>query len=97
MELAYPPFEMTDEHNQPSGIGVELAQALANALHKELVIENTQFTGLIPALKTGKIDLIISSMTATDRTRRVHRLFRSLHEDGHLPARRCQHRDPERR
>ncbi len=65
MELAYPPFEMTDEHNQPSGIGVELAQALANALHRELVIENTQFTGLIPALKTGKIDLIISSMTAT--------------------------------
>ncbi len=65
MELAYPPFEMTDEHNQPSGIGVELAQALASALHKELVIENTQFTGLIPALKTGKIDLIISSMTAT--------------------------------
>ena len=65
MELAYPPFEMTDEHNQPSGIGVELAQALATALHRELVIENTQFTGLIPALKTGKIDLIISSMTAT--------------------------------
>ncbi len=65
MELSYPPFEMTDEHNRPAGIGVELAQALAGSLHKELVIQNTEFTGLIPALKTGKIDLIISSMTAT--------------------------------
>ena len=65
MELSYPPFEMTDEHNQPSGIGVELARSLAERLHRELVIRNTAFTGLIPALQTGKIDLIISSMTAT--------------------------------
>lgn len=30
-----------------------------------MVIENLPFDGLIPALKTGRIDLIISSMTAT--------------------------------
>lgn len=66
MDLSYPPFEMTDEHNRPAGIEVELARALAVSLHKELIIQNTQFAGLIPALKTGKIDLIISSMTATD-------------------------------
>ena len=72
MELSYPPFEMTDEHNRPTGIGVELARALAADLHKEVVIENTKFTGLIPALQTGKIDLIISSMTATeDRARSI--------------------------
>ncbi|MEI9897108.1 MAG: transporter substrate-binding domain-containing protein [Chthoniobacter sp.] len=28
-------------------------------------IENTPFAGLIPALKTSRIDLVISSMTAT--------------------------------
>ena len=61
---------MTDEHNQPSGIGVDLARALAASLHKDLVIQNTAFTGLIPALQTGKIDLIISSMTATEARRR---------------------------
>ncbi len=33
------------------------------------MIQNTTFTGLIPALQTGKIDLIISSMTATDERR----------------------------
>ena len=72
MELAYPPFEMTDEHNQPAGIGVDLARALAAYLHRELVVQNTGFVGLIPALKTGKIDLIISSMTVTaDRRKSI--------------------------
>ena len=70
MELSYPPFEMTDENNKPSGIGVELGQALAAYLHREADIQNTEFTGLIPALKTGKIDLVISSMTATDERRK---------------------------
>lgn len=66
MELSYPPFEMTDENNQPTGISVEMAQALAERLGKSLRIENIPFAGLIPALKTGKIDLIISSMTRTE-------------------------------
>lgn len=65
MELSYPPFEMTDTSGKPAGVSVELAHELGKALGKKVVIENTAFDGLIPALKTGKIDLIISSMTAT--------------------------------
>ena len=66
MELAYPPFEMTDTSGKPAGVSVDLAHALGKALGKKVVIENTAFDGLIPSLKTGKIDLIISSMTATE-------------------------------
>lgn len=66
MELAYPPFEMTDTSGKPSGVSVDLAHELGKALGKKVVIENTAFDGLIPSLKTGKIDLIISSMTATE-------------------------------
>ncbi|TVR47481.1 MAG: amino acid ABC transporter substrate-binding protein [Puniceicoccaceae bacterium] len=66
MELAYPPFEMTDERGRPTGVSVDLARALAEHLGRELVIENIPFDGLIPSLRTGKIDLIISSMTATE-------------------------------
>jgi polar amino acid transport system substrate-binding protein len=66
MELAYPPFEMTDTSGRPAGVSVELAQELGKALGKRVVIENTAFDGLIPALKTGKIDLVISSMTANE-------------------------------
>lgn len=65
MELAYPPFEMADAQGNPSGVSVDLAKALGEHLHRQVIIENIPFSGLIPALKTGKIDLIISSMTAT--------------------------------
>ncbi len=65
MELAYPPFEMTDTSGKPTGVSVDLATDLAKSLGRPVVIQNTAFDGLIPALKTGKIDLVISSMTAT--------------------------------
>ncbi len=65
MELSYPPFESIGPDGQPQGVSVELARALAQDLGRPLEIENIPFTGLIPALKSGKIDLIISSMTAT--------------------------------
>jgi len=65
MELAYPPFEMTDQNGKPSGVSVHLATDLAKSLGRPVIIQNTAFDGLIPALKTGKVDLVISSMTAT--------------------------------
>ena len=65
MELAYPPFEMSDKEGNPSGVSVDFAKALAKSMNKELVIENIAWVGLIPSLKTSKVDLIISSMTIT--------------------------------
>jgi polar amino acid transport system substrate-binding protein len=65
MEMAYPPFEMVDEQGRPAGVSVDLARALGESLHREVVLENMPFDGLIPSLKTAKIDLIISSLTAT--------------------------------
>ncbi len=70
MELNYPPFEMTDAAGNPTGVGVDMAHALGDYLHRPIQIENMPFEGLIPALKTGRIDLIISSMTATDERRK---------------------------
>jgi polar amino acid transport system substrate-binding protein len=66
MELAYPPFEMTDSNGKPSGISVELANDLGKELGRQVIIENMSFDGLIPALMTHKIDIIISSMTITE-------------------------------
>src|SRR2546428_821754 len=65
MELAYAPFEMTDTTGNPDGVSVDLARALGEYLGRKVEIRNIPFDGLIPSLKTGKIDLIISSMTAT--------------------------------
>lgn len=65
MDLGYPPFEMRDEKGAPAGVSVDLARALGIHLDRAVVIENIPFAGLIPALRTGRIDLILSSMTAT--------------------------------
>jgi len=66
MELAYPPFETTDASNVPTGISVDFAKALGAELGREVTIEDIAWSGLIPALQTKKVDLIISSMTITE-------------------------------
>lgn len=72
MELSYPPFEMTDPEGRPAGISVQLAEALGRHVGRPVVIENIAFDGLIPALKAGHVDCVISSMTATpDRARSI--------------------------
>ena len=70
MDLNYPPFEMQDHSGEAAGISVELAKALATHLGRPLEIVPMDFSGLIPALKSGNIDLILSSMTATDERRK---------------------------
>ena len=70
MELAYPPFEMSDKDGEPTGVSVDFAKALAKSLNKELVIENIAWVGLIPSLKTQRVDLIISSMTITEERKK---------------------------
>ena len=70
MELAYPPFEMSDKDGIPSGVSVDFAKALGKYLNADVVIENIAWDGLIPSLKTGKVDLIISSMTITEERKK---------------------------
>lgn len=70
MDLSYPPFEMRNANGQPAGISVEMAKALGEYLNRPVKIENIPFTGLIPALKSHRIDLVLSSLTATDERRK---------------------------
>ena len=65
MDLQYPPFETFDESNEPIGISVDVAQALADSMGLELEVINMDFSTLIPALETGDIDIVIASMSIT--------------------------------
>lgn len=71
MQMNYPPFEMRDAQGKPDGVSVELGKKLGQYLGRPVEFRDLAFDGLIPALKTGKIDLIISSMTATEDRARV--------------------------
>ncbi len=70
MELSYPPFEMMSPEGKPDGVSVGMAEALGEYLKRKIVIDNVPFIGLIPSLKSGKIDLIISSMTINERRKK---------------------------
>ncbi|MBN2851643.1 MAG: transporter substrate-binding domain-containing protein [Clostridia bacterium] len=66
MELAYPPFETTDANDNPDGFSVKLAQAIGEELGRPVRIEAMEWSGLIPAIISGKVDFVLSSMTITD-------------------------------
>ena len=70
MELEYPPFEFVADDGTNDGVSVEMAKALASYLGRPLEIQNIKFDALITALKSDNIDLIISSMTATEERRK---------------------------
>lgn len=63
MELQYPPFETSNAEGEPEGISVDLAYALGEYLGKDVEIQNIAWSGLIPAIQSDKVDVIISSMS----------------------------------
>lgn len=66
MDLSYPPFETVNKNNQPEGISVDVSKELGKFLNREVKIINTSFKGLILALQSGEVDVIISSMSITE-------------------------------
>lgn len=70
MDATYPPFETVNAQGEFTGVSVDLGRELAKQLGREVEFRNINFDGLITALKTGSIDLIISSMTANDERRK---------------------------
>ncbi|MDF7626548.1 ABC transporter substrate-binding protein/permease [Lactobacillaceae bacterium L1_55_11] len=64
----YAPYEFhMRDGNQDKIVGfdISLAQAIADKLGVKLVIKDMGFDALLGAMKTGKIDIIISGMSAT--------------------------------
>ena len=59
----YFPFEMKDQNGNYIGYDIDLGKAIAEALNVELEFKEFEFNGLIPALQTGDIDMVISGMT----------------------------------
>ena len=69
-DATYPPFEYVNAQGRISGVSVAMGEAIARRLGKPVEFQNINFDGLIPALQTGRIDLIISSLTANEQRRK---------------------------
>ena len=70
VDATYPPFEFVDERGQISGITAAIAKEIGVEVGKPVEFRNINFDGLIPALQSGQIDLIISSLTANEVRRK---------------------------
>jgi polar amino acid transport system substrate-binding protein len=66
MDLRYRPFEYMIENNEPKGISVDVANAFGEYLGRPTEIVDTGFGGLIPALNSEEIDIVIASMSITE-------------------------------
>lgn len=62
---SFPPYEYY-EGDKVVGIDAEIAEAIANKLGLELVIEDMEFDSIIEAVKSGKADMGLAGMTVTE-------------------------------
>jgi polar amino acid transport system substrate-binding protein len=72
-DIAYAPMEFFEEGTQnPQGMDIDLANAMAEELGVRTEFINTGFDGMIPALQAERFDVIISSMTIDeDRKKQI--------------------------
>ncbi|MEE4602334.1 MAG: transporter substrate-binding domain-containing protein [Desulfobacteraceae bacterium] len=64
-ESGYVPFEMTNKKGEFIGFDMDFARRLAKSMGVKFVPVNTAWDGIIPALVTGKFDIIMGGMTIT--------------------------------
>lgn len=62
----YPPFSVPDASGNWSGWEVEIMQAVCREAELECEIAPTAWDGIIPALNSGRIDMIFNSMSITE-------------------------------
>ncbi len=62
-----PPLNMTTKTGEIIGLEIDLAETMATAMDVELKLEAMPFHELLPALETGRVDMVMSGMTITPK------------------------------
>jgi len=65
-----PPFE-SYKGTEIVGYDIDVAKAIAAEIGVKLAVRDMDFSALIPALQSGRIDMVLSSMTPTPERRQV--------------------------
>ena len=63
---AFPPYEMTTDDGGFEGIDVEVAQAIADKLGLELVVDDMGFDAALTAAQVGQSDIVMAGVTVTE-------------------------------
>ncbi len=67
----FPPYEMETDQGGFAGIDIEVAQAIADKLGLELVIDNMDFDGALLAVQQNKADMVMAGVSVTDERKLV--------------------------
>jgi polar amino acid transport system substrate-binding protein len=65
VDLEYPPVQFRDKEGNPTGFDVEVATMVANDLKVKPVFVDMKWDALIPALLSGKVDILWAGHTNT--------------------------------
>ena len=68
---AFPPYEMTTDAGGFEGIDVEVAQAIAEKLGLELVVDDMGFDAALTAVQTGQSDIAMAGITVSEERQQV--------------------------
>lgn len=69
-EAQFAPFEFKDEKGQVVGFDIDLVHAIGDKIGREVKVRDMAFTGIIPSLQSGQIDLAISGLSVTDERKK---------------------------
>jgi polar amino acid transport system substrate-binding protein len=71
-DIPYPPQEFFDDNGNPIGSDIDIGAEIATRLGLTIIVENSVFDTIIPALTGGKCDIIISAQNINaDRLKQV--------------------------
>lgn len=71
IDFGFPPFGYVDKDGKPAGFDVESMNWIADKMGFEIKHQPMDWDGIIPALTSGKIDLIASGMSATEERAKI--------------------------
>jgi polar amino acid transport system substrate-binding protein len=67
----YPPFTYKSADGNWTGFEIELAEAVCARIEQDCELAPTGWSGIIPALTSGKVDFILGSMTINEERDKV--------------------------
>ncbi|MDN5342713.1 MAG: arginine/lysine/histidine transporter system substrate-binding protein [Oceanotoga sp.] len=75
----FPPFEYFDK-DKIVGFDIDLINEVGNILNKEIKVIHMDFDGLLPALQSKKVDMVIAGMTETEERKENVNFSNSYYE-----------------
>ena len=70
LNAEFPPFEYKEANGNIAGFDIDLMNEIGKLINKEIEYKNMSFDSILIAIQSGKIDISISGMTATEERKK---------------------------